>query len=462
MAQYTNLNAPPERSLREIIDEKIQTRGSATGAAGVKDLGLSGDVVWPRPDGTAVSVRDVDLDIADARQRIEDAEGDLAGAKTRIDTALDAEGHIREDEILRNATLLGETVVQEINVTDKLVGKDGAFTGTVDFANVNVTGELLAKEMSGEYLYGTVIEGGEIRTGSDESRGSFTLGDRAYIYPHDGYAAPGIRFTPAGSTMIHPPGLGILGDQLALSGGKSESGNTSTLNVRSSGLAATVTTPAGSAEKVNSFTANNSGVGLQSRVTDGSESATVRSALSQVVGGSKIPGYATIQAAAGGVSSSIEVRQNGEAIVKSGGTVDRSLVVDTSGTWVTTNRSGVTESWNLEETASDTGWRTFPMNSALAGAGSPAYRIKSGTVFLRGSVTLPGASWSGGWTTIGVLPAAATPTFNVQRPTITSAMSQVPETYLQTNTSGQFQVWIPRSVAGTTVIQLSPMSYVAG
>ena len=146
---------------------------------------------------------------------------------------------------------------------------------------------------------------------------------------------------------------------------------------------------------------------------------------------------------------------------RAGGT-NRYLSIDANGVWVKTNKSGSWEWWNLEETASDTGWRTFPMNSALAGAGSPAYRIKSGTVFFRGSVTLPGASWSGGWTTIGVLPAAATPTFDVQRPTITSAMSQVPETYLQTSTSGQFQVWIPRSVAGTTVIQLSPMTYVAG
>ena len=342
MVQYRDLNAPPPRMLADVVaDMRAAERQSKTGDAGVKDLGETGDVVWPRPDGTPVSVRDVDLDLADARQRIEDAEGDLAGAQARIDTALDAEGHIREDEILRNATLLGDTVVEQINVTGKLVGTDGVFTGTVDFANVNVTGELLANEISGEHVYGTVIEGGEIRTGNDESRGSFLLGDRAYVYPHDGYQAPGIRFTPAGSTMIHPPGLGILGDQLALSGGKSESGNTSTLNVRSSGVAATVTTPTGSAEKLNSFTANNSGVYLQSRVTDGSESATVRSALSQVVGGSTIPGYATIQAAAGGVSSSIEVRQNGEAIVKSGGSVDRSLVVNTGGVWATSGTDSV-------------------------------------------------------------------------------------------------------------------------
>lgn len=87
MAQYTNLNAPPERTLRDIIDEKIQTRVSATGAAGVKDLGLSGDVVWSRPDGTAVSVRDVDGELADARQRIEDAEGALVDTEQRLTAA---------------------------------------------------------------------------------------------------------------------------------------------------------------------------------------------------------------------------------------------------------------------------------------------------------------------------------------------------------------------------------------
>ena len=160
--------------------------------------------------------------------------------------------------------------------------------------------------------------------------------------------------------------------------------------------------------------------------------------------------------------SHVKADANEAFLYTQAGGAGRFLSVDANGVWVKTNKSGTWEWWNLEETASDTGWRTFPMNSALAGAGSPAYRIKSGTVFLRGSVTLPGASWSGGWTTIGVLPAAATPTFDVQRPTITSAMSKVPETYLQTNTSGQFQVWIPRSVEGTTVIQLSPMSYVAG
>ena len=70
-----------------VADMKAQERQSKTGDAGVKDLGESGDVVWPRPDGTPVSVRDVDLDLADARQRIEDAETSLAENGARLTAA---------------------------------------------------------------------------------------------------------------------------------------------------------------------------------------------------------------------------------------------------------------------------------------------------------------------------------------------------------------------------------------
>ena len=173
MAQYRDLNAPPQQTFAEIVAAmQEQAKSSKTGASGVKDLGASGDVVWPRPDGTAVSVRDVDLDLADARQRIEDAEGTLAGAQARIDTALDAEGHIREDEILRNATLLGETVVQEINVTGKLIGTDGVFTGTVDFANVNVTGTQIVNKLGANSISADKISGGSF-AGNQFTGGSF-------------------------------------------------------------------------------------------------------------------------------------------------------------------------------------------------------------------------------------------------------------------------------------------------
>ena len=54
---------------------------------------------------------------------------------------------VTEEALLNHATLIGQTVVDDINVQGKLIGKDGVFTGTVDFENVNVTGELLAQEV---------------------------------------------------------------------------------------------------------------------------------------------------------------------------------------------------------------------------------------------------------------------------------------------------------------------------
>src|SRR5699024_3505337 len=40
---------------------------------------------------------------------------------------------VTEEAILNHATLIGDTVVDNINVTGKLIGTDGVFTGTVDF-----------------------------------------------------------------------------------------------------------------------------------------------------------------------------------------------------------------------------------------------------------------------------------------------------------------------------------------
>ena len=337
MVQYRDLNAPPSRMLADVVaDMKAQERQSKTGDAGVKDLGESGDVVWPRPDGTPVSVRDVDLDLADARQRIEDAEGDLAGAQARIDTALDAEGHVREDEILRNATLLGETVVEQINVTDKLVGTDGVFTGTVDFANVNVTGELLANEISGEHIYGTVIEGGEVRTGTDESRGKFLLGDEAYVNPEDGHVTPGLRFTPPNSTHIHQPALGVVGGGVRISGGKSAEGRFSTLAAAPGGVTVSAAAPAGSTERLATLDMGGSaGVRMVSNLRDDSENVSIVAAPPINYSGGTIPPRAQLVARSGSQRGEVVAYGDGRAHISTGGATPRSLRVDTAGVWAT-------------------------------------------------------------------------------------------------------------------------------
>ena len=437
MVQYRDLNAPPSRMLADVVaDMKAAERQSKTGDAGVKDLGEAGDIVWPRPDGTPVSVRDVDLDLADARQRIEDAEtslgetgtrltaaeqavqevrddlaaievgeggplihdripapadgegkpagtawlvygqdgtltsvwqwdgtvweempldaalipvldigsgtfGDLTGARLVVDDTLAArvvqamsaevkELVVTEQAILNHATLIGQTVVDDINVQGKLVGTDGVFTGTVDFANVNVTGELLANEISGEHVYGTVIEGGEIRTGSDETRGSFLLGDRAYVSDFDGLQTPGIRFTPPDKEMIYPPGIGVDFGGLVISGGKALDNSRTRLEVNTGGVIATATHTESGVDKATTFSTRKNSVALRSGEAATGNAASINVGSSYMLGSLRVKGYAALSASWGNSHSEIRAQDDGSAVVKSGPNEFR---VDEAGVW---------------------------------------------------------------------------------------------------------------------------------
>ena len=119
MVQYRDLNAPPSRMLADIVaDMRAAERQSKTGEAGVKDLGESGDLVWPRPDGTPVSVRDVDLELEDARQRIEDAEGALTQTGERLDAAEETVGVVADD-LTRVETVVIPGAVADLEAADQ-------------------------------------------------------------------------------------------------------------------------------------------------------------------------------------------------------------------------------------------------------------------------------------------------------------------------------------------------------
>lgn len=87
---------------------------------------------------------------------------------------------VTDEAILNHATLIGDTVVEDINVTGKLIGTDGVFTGTVDFENVNVTSQaivnaLAANAISSEKIDVTdlaadMVSAGLIRTGTSGRR----------------------------------------------------------------------------------------------------------------------------------------------------------------------------------------------------------------------------------------------------------------------------------------------------
>lgn len=98
MVQRRDLNAPPKRALADIVAElREQTRSSKTGAAGVKDLGVNGDVVWPGTDADGApvekSVKRFSVELDDVTERANDLAEALADAE---DAIADAVGELAE------------------------------------------------------------------------------------------------------------------------------------------------------------------------------------------------------------------------------------------------------------------------------------------------------------------------------------------------------------------------------
>ena len=433
-----------EKVVDLVKDLQRQIDAANTTPAGDKVLEEGEDFYWARPDGTEHSMRNVDLELEDARVRIEEAEAALAQTDERLEDAEEAVAGVREDldnidfsgggsssivkdrpplledgealpagaawlhydstgalvgmyrwdgeawetmpldrelipavdigtgtfgdlegdrltvndtlsarvvqamsgemkklvvtdeTILNHATLIGQTVVDDINVQGKLVGVDGVFTGTVDFANVNVTGELLANEISGEHIYGTVIEGGEVRTGTDETRGKFLLGDGAYVNPEDGYVTPGLRFTPPNSTHVHQPALGVVGGGIRISGGKSAEGRLSTLAAAPGGVTVSAAAPSGSTERLASLDVGGStGVRMVSNLRDDSENVSIVAAPSINYSGGTFPPRAQLVVRSGSQRGEVAAYGDGRAQISTGGATPRSLRVDTAGVWAT-------------------------------------------------------------------------------------------------------------------------------
>ena len=134
-------------------------------------------------------------------------------------------------------------------------------------------------------------------------------------------------------------------------------------------------------------------------------------------------------------------------------------MVDGEGTWGRTRRSGTWEQWNLEDTASDSGWISFPLGSGITGSGSPAYRVKGGVVYFRGTLTRSGSWASGGNVFATGLPSSIRPDANALR---AGASSATPGMLLQMTSTGQLEMWLPSSLAGSTTGQVSPMFYPIG
>lgn len=150
--------------------------------------------------------------------------GTLAGKVAQFMSVSAKEAVITGGLTANAATLIGQTVVDDINVQGKLIGRDGVFTGTVDFENINVSDQVLAERLAGEHIYGTVIEGGEIRT-TDGLPGQVILSDEGYVEPGDQTRRPGIRIIPLDtSELVTPPGMGPNENGFIITGGRNKAG----------------------------------------------------------------------------------------------------------------------------------------------------------------------------------------------------------------------------------------------
>ena len=123
MVQYRDLNAPPSRMLADVVaDMKASERQSKTGDAGVKDLGETGDIIWPRWDGGEESVREVGENVEAARASIAELNDvilpelsdELDTARTDLQQKLDA-ANARIDDIIVDGGGAGNFTTYSIN-----------------------------------------------------------------------------------------------------------------------------------------------------------------------------------------------------------------------------------------------------------------------------------------------------------------------------------------------------------
>ena len=527
MAQYRDLNAPPQQTFAEIVAAmQDQAKSSKTGASGVKDLGESGDIVWPRWDGGEDSVREVSANVEAARESIQelnevvlpgladeledsriDLQQKLDAANARIDDIIvdgggagnfttysinppTGDGTGEGDQWFRvvNSEVIGQwrwdgSTWQPVTLTDAIIAgidlsklvSNGSLSEVVAnkmFADLFTANKITAQEIesgsitsqhiasggiiadviqgghfTGETFEGGTFVGGEIRT-SDDLPGQVSLRDDGYV-DGDGTLRPGIRINPTSTyNPARPPGIGSNANGLIVTGGTDTSGNRSYVF-------------AGPDE-----------VGMRSRRSDGTEGVMFADPNNAYIQTTR-PGGNRFQV--GSLGNEVSLRRYDEEGVeraavfaspsqvglttseKNGPT--RYLIANSTGVWVQTNKSGAWESWNLEETANDTGWINFTLRSGISGTGSPALRLKGGMVYFRGTLTRSG-TWPQGWTEIaGPFNPRYRPETTMQFP---GAITDDRRTLLRMGADGILSIYMSASIAGTATVPLNPLSYVLG
>ena len=132
------------------------------------------------------------------------------------------------------------------------------------------------------------------------------------------------------------------------------------------------------------------------------------------------------------------------------GGMNRYLTVDADGIWVKTGA----KSYNLEETAQDSGWQSVAVGSGITPSASFAWRNKGGVIWWRGTVT---ATWVAGWNDVAAdLPAAIRPEYGY---TVNEA-GTASGVLIRVQVNGVLQLYAP--TAGTSTHRFTSLSYPVG
>ena len=314
---------------------------------------------------------------------------------------------------------------------------------------------------TGETFEGGSFVGGEFRT-SDNLPGQVRLADDAYVTHFDGGGVfPGMRITPAdASGFSHLPAIGPSAQGLTIYGGRGAGGGSSIVQCnpteslmrtfRDDHSVGGVIQTSPTASLMRTYR-EDGGIGGSIQTSPAKSfmqtygDPAVGRAYSQVD-----PQKATMNVVGANGRNTARITADGNTITLFSSTNrQRYLKLDDTGIWIETGG----KSYNLEETAQDSGWQSFPVRSGITASGT-AWRNKNGIAFFKGEIT---SNWTKGWTTI-VSGLGNAPEFETRA--YGSGGFEASNWTLRMTAGGSLSLYAPE--AGTRTIGLSPLVYPIG
>ena len=307
--------------------------------------------------------------------------------------------------------------------------------------------------------------GGEFRT-SDQMPGQVTLSNTA------NQGSPGISIEPEDDTGYDVlPSIGPGADDMRISGGVSTAGDMAGAQFRAGGTSFYWNGP-GATGGGSWATVADGEAGLRYRPdrTNADYESAIRARADDAVVYSEGPNGTGFLSASplgglvqyvgpGDPAARVESRAKADPEYlmlerKIPGVNDRHrLILDDDGVWVQTVFGPNPVSYNLLETAQDSGWQSITPDAGYTGSASFAWRNKGGVIWYRGTVT---ATWATGWNTIATLPAEVRPAAGY---TVNEAGTSA-GVLIRVQVDGRLELYAP--AAGTSTHRFTSLSYPIG